>query len=387
MKILSVLNPSLDDYKISGAALLGINLGEYINHNIDGVEVDYVASSALHSLLDRDENSRFVKVFIPELSKRNIVKDTIKYSINKFYEDHYDVLHIHLHQMSVISAIAELIPTDIPVVYTQHSSTILGRFSLGYRPDAYKLSSDSDRKIKIVCPSLSMKKIWQEYIESDEDMRNVTVIRNGINTISSEFPITPLGKRDHYISCGRIDPNKGMLEVAKFCVKYGHKITLVGSLGMGSMKIGEAQQKYYDDFVNLVNNNSDILKWFEYVPNTVLIKMMSRAKGYISMSNKESFGLTVAEAMSVGTPVLYLEEQAVSEITDKNSSIMIPRDALYRKTFEKRLPVFEECFRVFESKIDSGLITVDSVQNNFHLKGLSIGDCARNYIKLYQEIV
>lgn len=385
MKVLSILNPSLDDYKISGAALLGINIGEYMNHNIEDVEVDYIASSAIYSLLDRDKTCyHSPKVFTPNFGKRNIVKDTIEYSLKIFSENNYDVMHIHLHQMSVLSAIENIIPYNIPVVYTQHSSTILGRFSLGYRPDAYKLSSDENRKIKIVCPSDSMKEIWKEYIESSNDANNVVLIRNGINTISSESS-KDLSERNGYISCGRIDPNKGMLEVARFCVKYSHKITLVGSLGMGSMKIGEAQLNYYNEFVDLVKNNSDILEWKEYVPNSVLIKMMSKARGYISMSNKESFGLTVAEAMSVGTPVLYLQENAISEITNENSSVMIPRDKLYRKKFSSRLPVFEDCYNLLEDKINSKVITSESVKKCFNDMQLSIGDCSRNYVELYKS--
>lgn len=385
MKILSILNPSLDDYKISGAALLGINVGEYINHNIHGVEVDYVASSAIYSLLDRgDSDSHSPEVFIPSFGKKNIVRDTIEYSVKVFLENNYDVMHIHLHQMSVLSAIENIIPKDIPVVYTQHSSTILGRFSLGYRPDAYKLSSDRNRKIKIVCPSESMKRIWEEYIENSDNANNVVVIRNGINTISSES-VKSLSERNGYISCGRIDPNKGMLEVAKFCVEYGHKITLVGSLGMGSMKIGESQLNYYNEFLDLVDHNSDILEWKEYVPNSVLIKMMSKARGYISMSNKESFGLTVAEAMSVGTPVLYLQENAISEITNDSSSVMIPRDKLYRKKFSSRLPVFEDCYNLLEDKINSNIVTSESVKAYFNNMQLSIGDCSRNYVELYES--
>ena len=384
MKILSVLNPSLDDYKISGAALLGINLGEYINHNEDNITVDYVASSAIYPFLYSD-----AKVFTPKLlSKRSVVRDTVEFATNIFYEFGYDIMHIHLHQMSVLESIRNM-PKDIPVVYTQHSSTILGRFSLGYRPAAHYLSTTTDRKIKIVCPSITMMQIWYEYNEAhDSDFyNNVCVIKNGINLYSNIYPgDVTLKNRDYYVSCGRIDPNKGMLEVAKFCSEYNHNVILIGSLGMGSMKINDVQKKYYEDFTDLVRKSKNI-DWYDYLPNRDIRTIMAEARGYISFSNKESFGLTVAEAMSVGTPILYLEDDAISEITSNSSSERIRRDELYRKKFNSRLSIFEDHYNNLERRINNEEVTVDTVIDNFNNKELSIMDCSKNYIKLYESLM
>lgn len=388
MKILSVLNPSLDDYKLSGAALLGINLGEYFNHNNDDISVDYIASNAIYDLLDNIytcyHNPKIYKMFS---TKRNIIKNTIEYAIKIFRDNKYDIIHIHLHQMSVINAIYDIIPNDIPVVYTQHTSTISGRFSLGYRDKAYKLSCSTDRNIKIICPSYSMYNIWKEYIKTEGDIdniKNVSVIRNGICSYKEPDNSFNIDK-PYYISCGRIDPNKGMLEIAKFCELYNHKILLIGDFKMGTMKLGDSQKKYYNEFIEIVNN-STCIKWIPYVTNQQLLYLISNSKGYLCMSKKESFGLTIAESLSVGTPILYIEEDALKEICNDKSSVMIPSEELYRKQSKSRLAVYEKYFNIFCNKIDSNEITRDIVKQQFHNLELSIRDCANNYSKLYYSM-
>lgn len=377
MKILSVLNPTLDDYKISGAALFGINLGEYLNNNYGGVQVDYIASGSIADFVGTEP-----VLYWPKVRKSRAVSDTIAYAVNVFRENNYDVMHIHLHQMSVLASICKLIPKDIPVVYTQHSSTILGRFSLGYRDSARELSQCNDRKIKIVCPSMSMVDIWEEYIE-DSNHPNVVMIRNGIKDVHTGLS----NRNDTYISCGRIDPNKGMLEVAKLCVSCNRKVILIGSLGMGSMKISDDAKKYYDDFVYICEKNKDIITWYEYLSNEKIRELMSMSKAYISMSKKESFGLTVAEAMSTGLPVLFYEEDAIAELNDSTTAVMIPKSDLSRKSEPKRLAIYEKYLKLLEMEISEGIITSDNVTRRSLLNGTNMRECAANYMKQYTNLI
>lgn len=326
MKILSVLNPSLNDYKTSGAALLGINIGNYINSSTNN-KVDFIASKFIENLLTVD-----TEVYIIEYNKRSVVSDTIKEAVNIFKSKNYDIMHIHIHQMSVLSAIEQYIPECIPVVYTQHTSTILGRFSLGYRDSAKYLSRDR-KNIAIIMPSYSLKSIWEKYtgLNSDE-LDNVFVIRNGV----IEYNILNDTKDDSLFACGRIDPNKKILEIVNWCLNYNHKITVVGDIGFGAMKVSDNNIRYYDNFKDLVENNKNIITWIPYASNEDIRKMLSTSFACISFAAKESFALIVAESMSVGTPVFYIEENAIDELLDENCSVRVDNKSLYNKRLRER---------------------------------------------------
>ena len=112
---------------------------------------------------------------------------------------------------------------------------------------------------------------------------------------------------------------------------------------MGSMKISDDAQAYYDKFVELCTK-SEYIKWIKYLPNNILKKEMSKCLMYISFSNMESFGLTSAEAMSVGVPVL-CTENAVAELVDEGSGLVIKKSDTYRKSKNGRFQVYEKYYQ------------------------------------------
>lgn len=391
MKILSILNPLLSDYKISGASMLGINLA--IEMSNQGHQVDFIANKEILSNLLR-ELKCYDKVNIlpePEIkSKSKSIQEIIKYATDKYYEGNYDVMHIHLHQMSVLSNICKIIPKGARTVYTQHTSTILGRFSLGYRDFARELSQDTSRKISIVMPSNSMLDIWKEYLETDSGLVNVSVINNGVsldyNYIDNELSREQEGR---YIACGRLDPNKGILEVAKVFAENKLPITIIGDRSKGTLKESESDDKYVNEFLDIVNKNSNI-KWIKQVNHDELMSMFKKSKGFISFSKKESSSLVTIEAEINRIPIFYLEENAVNEVIDtcNNSncgvySTMVSRDELYRKRESSRIDIINNKFKEFDSKVNS-LDRNNSKLVNFPY---DIKECAKNYIKIYKNLM
>lgn len=386
MKILSVLNPVLDDYNISGAARLSINLANHID-TTDSV-VDFVANPCIIDMIPEKS-----KVYTPEIkSKSRYMKDIISYVVDIFQNMKYDILHIHIHQMSVLSHINESIPKNIPVVYTQHSSTILGRFSLGYRDSARELSTCKDRNIALVMPSNAMKDIWTEYIGTDY-IPNVHTIMNAISDSPSCITYRDISKCRRYFSCGRIDPNKGMLEVAQLCIKTRTPIIIVGDYGVGTLKANSLQENYYRNFIETVSNNRDIITWVKSLPNESIRRIMAKSRGYISLSNKESFGLTVAESLSVGTPIIYLEDKALNEVIDSASnhnpcsvSTMISRDSIYRRGVTTRFEIYAGAINKNEEMIRNGY-SRDNIISSFKNSPMTIANCSDNYMNLYSEVL
>ena len=383
MNILFVLNPSLHDYKYSGAAINAVTLARELSKNEEN-KIGIICSSSITEL----DTGNVTLHIIDTDSKRNVISNTIKEALNIYESFNYDVIHIHIHQMSVLKHIYEIIPDYIPVVYTQHSSTILGRFSLGYRPFALELSEDTNRNIRIICPSNEMFNIWTKYTEVNDcsDLKNVRIIRHGIDTYQEMNNLKDLRECNRFISCGRIDPNKGMLELARFCERYYVPITLIGTLGMGTMKPNINAIKYYEEFVDICNR-CPCIEWIEYISNYDLRKLMSMSKGYISFSKKESFGLTVSEALSVGTPIMYIEDKALSELCNNSNSSIITKESIYRKSRNSREEIAMEALEKLRYDIVKQNITRNSVIDTFMKLGLSIKDSANKYLEVYREVL
>lgn len=382
MRILNVLHPLLDDYQVSGSALLGISIGEYLNKNYEDITVDYIASSALKDIISSDSKA---SIYTPDyIRKSRAILDTIEYTKSIFESKKYDIIHINISQMSVLSAIDRLLK-GIPVVYTQHTASILGRFSLNYRDNAKSLSNGNPLT-RIVCPSNSMLKIWEQYISSTKH-DNVLVIRNGIKEYSHLKREIPSKDCDTYISVGRLEPCKGMLEIAELCDKYNHKIIMVAGESQGTMTITEELQEYFDRFDEICERRKDIITRYYYLPNEEIRRLMMKSKGYISLSKLESYGLAVAEAVASGTPLFYLEEAATKEFTAEDTSLMIPKSEIYRKSHNKVIDIYEKYLKEFESKINSGIITNQKVLDYSKTLKLSVKDCSEQYLDLYKTLV
>lgn len=380
MKILYVLNPALEDYRISGAAMLPINLSKTLVKCHPDVEIGFVGSYLLYELL---EDSNF-KIYTPEVRKSRSILDTIEYVRNLYISEGYDIIHIHIAQMSVFSAINKLL-SDLPVVYTQHNAGISGRFSLPYREPARLLSCSESARV--ILPSESMMKIWEDYIETTSHP-STQVIKNGIPSYPElRDESLPLNECSNYISVGRLEPSKGMAEIAELCVKYRHPITLVAGYSVGTVKLSEDMKAYIDRFDKVCKDNPDIITRYEYLPNYELRRLMVKSRGYLSLSTLESYGLAAAESIMSGLPVIFYEEEATKEFSLNGNSIMIPRKETYRKTYLTKLEIYEKYLQEYENCISSGNITREKVYETSKDLKLSIEDCADSYYRTYCDLI
>lgn len=379
MKLLFVLNPCLDDYNISGAALQAINLGNSLSSI--GFQVDYIANECIRNMIDNKLSNLYT---IDNINKRGAIRKTLEYAVEIYNSGSYDIMHINIHQMSVLDAIVDIVPDYVNIVYTQHTSTILGRFSFGYRESARILSKSRTRKkCKIVMPSKYMIKVWEKYTGlSSSEMDNVVCIYNGTNDHMKNLSYE---RENFYVTCGRIDPNKRIVELTEFCSRYKIPLIVIGSLGFGTLKVSESAMEYYNKFLEMVDNK--YIKYIKYLSNDKVIDLISRARGYITFSKQESFGLTVAESMSVGTPVFYIEnESAISELYDDNETAMIIGD-MKRKSKNNKQEMIYTAFKKIGFLDNPSIDKIDSIRERYEKLNLSRESSAKNYKILFEELI
>lgn len=194
----------------------------------------------------------------------------------------FDLIHNHFDFLPL--SYSRLIKT--PMVTTIHgfsSPKILPVYQK-YNPYNFYVSiSDSDRSPKL------------DYIAT---------VYNGIN--SDEFSFNSTSK-EYLLFFGRIHPEKGTYESIQIAKKSGRKLIISGLI---------QDEKYFEAKVKPFVNNEDIV----YVGNSGPAerdRLLGNAFALLHpISFNEPFGLSVAEAMLCGTPVIAFNKGSMPELID-----------------------------------------------------------------------
>jgi glycosyltransferase involved in cell wall biosynthesis len=194
--------------------------------------------------------------------------------------DKFDLIHNNFDFLPL--TYSRLIKT--PVVTTIHgfsSQKILSVYKKYNSTSHYVSISNSDRS-----PELDY----------------TATVYNGINT--DEFTFHPESK-DYLLFFGRIHPEKGTFESIQIAKQCGKKLIISGLI---------QHQEYFDSKIKPFINDDDII----YVGNSgpkERDKLMGEAYALLHpVSFEEPFGLSVAESMICGTPVIAFNRGSMPEL-------------------------------------------------------------------------
>jgi len=127
-------------------------------------------------------------------------------------------------------------------------------------------------------------------------------VYNGINT--DEFTFRSESK-DYLLFFGRIHPEKGTSESIQIAKKSGKKLIISGLI---------QHQEYFDNKIKPYINNDDIVYAGNSGPGE-RDKLLGEAYALLHpISFEEPFGLSVAESMLCGTPVIAFNKGAMPEL-------------------------------------------------------------------------
>ncbi len=194
--------------------------------------------------------------------------------------DQFDLIHNHFDFLPL--TYTGLIKT--PVLTTIHgfsSPKILPVYKKYNRNNFYVSISNSDR-----CPDL-------EYIAT---------VYNGIDTNRFTFKRNSL---DYLLFFGRIHPEKGTYESIQIAKQSGRKLIISGLI---------QDQEYFDSKIKPYINDDDIVYAGNSGPGE-RDKLLGEAYALLHpVSFEEPFGLSVAEAMMCGTPVIAFKRGSMPEL-------------------------------------------------------------------------
>ncbi|MFW5851040.1 MAG: glycosyltransferase family 4 protein [Bacteroidota bacterium] len=200
--------------------------------------------------------------------------------------DKFDIIHNHFDFLPL--SYSRLIKT--PMITTIHgfsSQKILEVYKKYNNNCSYVSISNSDRS---------------------PELNYAATVYNGIN--EKEFTFKEIS-HDYLLFFGRIHPEKGTFEAIQIAKKSGRKLIISGLI---------QDQEYFNNHVKPYINNSDII----FVGNTgpkERDKLMGEAYALLHpISFNEPFGLSVAEAMMCGTPVIAFNLGSMPELIDNGKT-------------------------------------------------------------------
>lgn len=130
--------------------------------------------------------------------------------------------------------------------------------------------------------------------------RDSVVIYPPVDIKNQESGIRNHGKKDYYLTGGRLARAKGIDVIVKAFNNNGKKLKIFGKGFAG----------FEEELKNIANKN---IEFVGEVTDGDKLELMKEAKAFVFASYDEDFGITPVESMSVGTPVIAYKSGGVKE--------------------------------------------------------------------------
>lgn len=219
--------------------------------------------------------------YLPSLYDQHMVREMFERAVL----GEFDVLVFH-HPESAMG-IAKLYPT-VPVLYILHDYLDEKRrrvIEMHHSPNQHFVSiSNSQRR-------------------DAPDLPYAATVYNGIDVDMFTFSESA---EDYLMYAGRIIPEKGAKEAIQVALKTGRRLIITG-------QTSPVSQWYFDEHIKPYLN--DKILYLGMIDKNQLAKYYQKAAALlVPIQWEEPFGLTMAEAMACGTPVVAFRRGSVTEV-------------------------------------------------------------------------
>lgn len=257
-----------------------------------------------------------------------------------------DIIHlhnIHDHWLNYPILFDYLVTIDIPVVWTFHDCWAF----TGGCPYFEKINCTQWRE---ECHHCHLKKNL-----IDKSNRNHLLKTNLINRVADSLTIVSVSEwLNNLVSQSQLNPNRQVViyngvDVERFIpstsyldIYFKNKKIILGVANVWSQNKGllsfiELRKKLNDDYlIVLVGLDKKMIK---ELPHGIiglhrtqnikeLVQLYSRADVYVSLSIEETFGMTLAESLACGTPIIAYDVTALPEVISSDTGILVKKNNL-----------------------------------------------------------
>lgn len=261
------------------------------------------------------------------------------FELGKRMQD-FDIVHNHMGMHPI--ALAPFL--SIPFVTTLHSSL----------PPDFPFLAEAFKDHPFISISEAQRKLAPK-------LNYVGTVYHGIDVGS--FKPRLAGSGNSFVFMGTLSKNKGIDIAVKSAHKLGVKLIVAG-------EVREGDKEFLDKEVFLYVDGEKI-KFIGEVGHAEKNKLFAEAAGVLFPSRwNEAFGLVMVESLACGTPVIALNNGAVSEVIEDGKTGFIVNDEL---KFEEAMKKVNEISReVCRAEAE---------------KRFDISVMAKNYEKAYKSLI
>lgn len=289
--------------------------GKYARELYDALKELGVDITVITGLWNRElEDPNIIQVKIPR--RRYIwVPFWVRKTRQIIRENSFDVIHINGERESL-----GYTGTDVPVVSTIHD---LGAIQMNMRLLKYILRRNAENAIRIITPSHVVKEeLRKAYPALNPD--NITPIYNGINFKTFHPDLDTNIIKDRYglkgpvlLYLGRIAKYKGIEHILKAYQTLSSEID-----GLSLIVAGSPTDRMKSTVKTWQNENPTVI-FSGSLPEEEVPLYYRAADCFVTYSYAgEGFGLTLAEAMACGTPVVCSDLPAFREVVGTHGVIV-----------------------------------------------------------------
>ena len=230
----------------------------------------------------------------------NSVRELLAYTkvMNDVAMGDYDIVHNHsLHYTPILMGNG----LRAPMLTSIHTPTF-SYLQLG----GYGVKNTGRQTFTMVSQSLA--ETWSHIIPG------ATVVYNGIDLAKWNYTENPTS--DYLFWYGRICPEKGTHLAIAAALKAKKKLTIAGPV---------SNPDYFDEKVAPLLG-LDGIEYIGHRNQKELAPLLGNAQAFLFTSTwDEPYGLTLAESLACGTPVIAFEGGATREILTEETGIIVPK--------------------------------------------------------------
>jgi len=195
---------------------------------------------------------------------------------------------------------------DFDIIHNNFDFLPLSYSRLIKTPMITTIHGFSSPKILPVYTKYNLNNFYVSISNSDRNpaLDYIATVYNGIN--ADDFTFNSISK-DYLLFFGRIHPEKGTYESIQIAKKSGKKLIISGLI---------QDREYFENKVKPFINNKDVLYVGNSEPKERDILLGNASALLHPISFNEPFGLSVAEAMLCGTPVIAFNRGSMPELVD-----------------------------------------------------------------------
>ena len=237
--------------------------------------------------------------------------------INKLYEsfdlDSFDVIHAHYWLSGLVGKeIANKF--NKPLVYTSHS---LGIFLEGYNKERV----DCEKIIMTSSDVITTSSQFEKNMISENykiDSSKMKLVKPGVD-VEIFIPNSEINRENIFLSIGRIQEQKGQIDVIKFLDNFRKVENNFMCYFIGGPS-GKSGIEYLEELKKVVIDLEleSYVEFVDIISQTKIRDLLNKSKLLIHTSKFETFGLVAAEALAMGVPVLTSNRGSLLEIVENS---------------------------------------------------------------------